>query len=193
MNEENLVQRFKPLIEECQQLRGWLINSFAQVEFLLGDIVCRAWELPEFVSLRRPIPMGVGNRLAALRELLEFGTSMDSFKGQIEIALTEFERFEEVRHFLTHGFCSFDVTGAGDAAMRFRRYIPPKKGGSSELLELYMLPQELRDAAGQWTTFANDFVALSSQVYAQFKLEDVGPSAKRVIYRPHLKPGDRSK
>ncbi len=136
--------------------------------------------------------MGVGNRLAALRELLEFGTSMDSFKGQIEIALIEFERFEEVRHFLTHGFCSFDVTRAGDAAMRFRRYIPPKKGGSSELLELYMLPQELRDAADRWTTFANDFVALSAQVYSQFKLEDVGPDAKRVIYRPHLKPGDRS-
>lgn len=187
------IELYKSTIEECQRLRGWLINAFAQIEFLLGDIPCRAWELAEFSKLKRPISMGVGNRLKDMRTLLKSGGSMAPFACELEPLLDRFERFENVRHFMTHGFCSFDFTPSGDAAMRFRRYVPPAKGGTAELLELYMRPQELRDAHDEWAALASSFVLTASLIYARLGLEEVGPVAERVVYRPNLKPGDRSR
>jgi hypothetical protein len=37
-------------IEEGQRLRGWITNAYAQIEFLLGDLILRCREFPEYAG-----------------------------------------------------------------------------------------------------------------------------------------------
>lgn len=180
-------------IEECQRLRGWLVNSFAQVEFLLGDLPCRAWELPEYVHMRGPVSIVAKNRLAQTRSLLEAPGPLAAYATRLLPVLDRFERNDRARNFLAHGFCSFDVVPrTGEMAMRFRCYVP-RKGGEPELLELYMLPNELAAAREQWVGIAEQVIEACHEIYLRFGLEAVGPVAERVVYRPELLPGSRAK
>ena len=99
---------------------------------------------------------------------------------------------DQARNFIAHGFCSFDfVPRTREVAMRFRCYVP-RKGQPPELLELYMLPGELGAARDDWVPIAEQVVAICQEIYLQFGLENAGPVAERVVYRPDLPPGSRS-
>jgi len=182
----------KAMIEDCQRLRGWLINSFAQVEFLLGDLPCRAWELPEYARMREPVSIVAKNRMKQTRALLEAPGPLAEYAERLLPLLDRFERYDQVRNFIAHGFCSFDlVPRTREMAMRFRQYVP-KKGAAPELLELYLLPKELSDARDEWVRIAAGVVQACHEIYLRFGLEEGGPVAERVIYRPDLPPGSRS-
>jgi len=106
--------------------------------------------------------------------------------------LDSFERFDQARNFIAHGFCSFDVVPRSrEMAMRFRCYVP-RKGAPPELLELYMLPTELAAARDEWVPIAEQVVAICREIYLRLGLENAGPIAERVVYRPNLPFGSRS-
>ena len=179
-------------IEECQRLRGWLINSFAQIEFLIGDLPCRAWEIPEYAEMKQPVSIVAKNRMKQTRSLLEAPGPLASYAERLVPLLDRFERYDQARNFIAHGFCSFDfVPRTREVAMRFRCYVP-RKGQPPELLELYMLPGELGAARDEWVPIAEQVVAICHEIYLRFGLENGGPVAERVVYRPDFSPGSRS-
>ena len=40
-------------LEEGQRLRGWIVNAYAQVEYLLGDLILRCRAFPEYEEQTR--------------------------------------------------------------------------------------------------------------------------------------------
>ncbi|MBS0360262.1 MAG: hypothetical protein JSR98_02685 [Proteobacteria bacterium] len=130
---EDFEKRFLPVIRGMMEDRGWIANSFAQIEFLAADIVVKARKFPEYEELlAKPVDFGIGNRVRRLRKLCEFGPLAD----HAEVILPLMDRMlelEETRHFFTHGFMSFHIQKDGRAVgMHFRRYLQPEKGTTRE-------------------------------------------------------------
>jgi hypothetical protein len=164
--------RFAPVISQMMEDRGWIMNCFAQIEFLAADIAVKARRFAEYAELlARPVDFGIGNRVKRLRQLCEFGP----LAAHAEVILPLMDRvleLEETRHFFTHGFMSIHIQKDGKAmGMHLRRYVQPKKGELESRAELFVLPDQMSDARNRWTVFAQTALGIFRDVYAALQLE----------------------
>jgi len=108
--------------------RGWIINSFSQIECRLADLIIQCQGIADYEELNQlPLPMGVGSRITRVRELMKSGP-LSAHAAPLEKLLSRLEEFEELRHLMTHGYAAFHFTPDGDMGMAFMRFVPPKKG-----------------------------------------------------------------
>jgi hypothetical protein len=108
--------------------RGFIINSFSQVECRLADLINQCSKIEEYKEIaEKPMPFGVSGRVARVRELVKFGP-LALHSDVLEKLMRRFVEFEEVRHLLVHGYASFAYTVEGDMGMQFVRFVPPLKG-----------------------------------------------------------------
>jgi hypothetical protein len=134
----------KAVICEMTQDRGFIINSFAQIECLLADLIDQCRGLSDYEELNhKPIPFGADKRVARVRELAKSGP-LATHSVCIERLLDRFMEFEDMRHLFTHGFASFEYTPTGDAGMYFVRYVPPLKGGEVTIIREFYRPKTLK-------------------------------------------------
>jgi hypothetical protein len=160
----------RAIIDTMTQDRGFIINSFAQVECLLADLIdqCRSQEAYEDLS-GKPIPFGADNRVARVRELAKSGP-LAPHAERLGALLDRFMEFENVRHLFTHGFASFAHTPDGDAGMFFVRYVPPPKGGEVTMVREFYRPQTMRAQRDSCVTFIEGAMQAFREVYVAAEL-----------------------
>ena len=112
----------KQAINEGQLLRGWIVNSYAQIEFFLGDLIVRSLTLPEYAKLAQTLPHGAPGRIKRVRQILTQGGFFDKFSNEISEIIDEFSNHHETRNLLAHGFCEFHFTKKGDFGLQFRKW-----------------------------------------------------------------------
>lgn len=109
-------------IEEGQRLRGWIANGYAQVEYLLGDIITNAFRMPEYADLASRLPHRIEKRIATVRRVLALDGYFTAHAEEIEWILAAFEDHHETRNLLAHGFCTAFHTPDGDFGLEFRKW-----------------------------------------------------------------------
>src|SRR5580693_500881 len=87
-------ERQKGLVDEALYLRGRIVASYAQVEFLLADIS---------VKLDLRFPYLIEARIKAVKRIAERG-GYQVYKEDLDRMCDELLRYDELRHFMTHGF-----------------------------------------------------------------------------------------
>ena len=109
-------------IEEGQRLRGWITNGYAQVEYLLGDIIVRSHGKEEYEVVKGRLPHRPEKRIAMVRKILEIDGFFSKHREEIEWLIGAFEFHQQTRHLLVHGFCSAHHTPNGDFGLQFRKW-----------------------------------------------------------------------
>lgn len=117
-------QAHKEAIERFQTLRGWIVGSYAQIEFMMADTIVRSQSLADYEHLPKTATFNVTKRAKRFRQLLESEGAIGQDRVALLDVLNRWEASEEIRHFLVHGFAIFRWTRAGDMLMTFRRYMP---------------------------------------------------------------------
>jgi hypothetical protein len=84
----------KALIEEATYLRGKIIRSYSQVEFLLADLS---------VKLDLKFPYRISKRIAAAKWITE-REGYESYKEELGRVCDELLEYDELRNFMAHGF-----------------------------------------------------------------------------------------
>jgi hypothetical protein len=134
----------RAVIGEMTQDRGFIINSFAQIECLLADLIDQCGPLIHDETLKnKPIPFSANNRVARVRELAHSGP-LAPYADRLETLLSRFMEFEDMRHLFAHGFASFTHTPEGDCGMFFTRYVPPPKGGEVTMVRHLYRPASMQ-------------------------------------------------
>lgn len=110
------------LIEEGQRLRGWIANGYAQVEYLLGDIITRSHSIPVYAALRDRLPHRVESRIAKVRQILETDGYFTAHGDEINWMIDAFVNRHQTRNLLAHGFCTAYHTPDGDFGLEFRKW-----------------------------------------------------------------------
>jgi len=109
-------------IEEGQRMRGWIANSYAQVEYLLGDILMKSRGLVEYQGMVDRLPHRVDKRVSKVREIIAVDGFFSKHSDEIEAVISAFEAHHETRNLLAHGFCTAYHTPEGDFGLEFRKW-----------------------------------------------------------------------
>jgi hypothetical protein len=160
---------------------GWCINSYGQVEYVLGDLVWHALELPEYANLAGHFPLSLQGRIKYLLEIFSIEGRLSPYATDVRLLMERLVELSEPRHMFAHGHCTFLSTPSGDAAMLFRRFIPPTtKGGAVTKYEGLVRPASLREARCAWTLFASSAQRIFARLYLELGLEDPGVARSSV-------------
>jgi hypothetical protein len=161
----------RAIVDEAAVIRGWCVQSFAQVEFMLAYFVHRAAKtFPEYAHLG--LPYRPDTRPKRVRELLSLEGPLKAHSVKIEEILTLLMSFEPFRHTIVHGWS--DVVSAPNGLfLRFRRYQPTsEKPWGIEITTTRI--ETLREQGRQLVEFAAVSVNYFGQLFSHYGLEDGG-------------------
>jgi hypothetical protein len=126
-------------VEEGQRLRGWIANSYAQIEFILGDIIVQSLRLAEYNEVGTALPHGAPDRIKRVRRILEFEGVFSEFRDELAKILADFEDHHEVRNLLAHGLCTVYHTSDNDFGLEFRKWHRVPDRQDAQLIKTFRL------------------------------------------------------
>lgn len=149
-------QEWKDELEAISTSRGWILNSYAQVEFLLGHLMVASQRLPEYRRAGWSLPRNLELRAGGVRELLKSGP-FSTYESSIAPLLDEIcsDDLAATRHLLVHGFCTFHATPAGEMAVQFRRFVPGAKKMPATLEQRFYRRADLEAERSRLTALTN--------------------------------------
>jgi hypothetical protein len=93
-------------------LRGRIITSYSQVEFILADIS---------VILDLKFPYFISKRIAAAKAIAE-RPGYESYREELREICDGLGEFDEIRLFMAHGWVSAEIDKLGQNVIEFLRY-----------------------------------------------------------------------
>jgi hypothetical protein len=99
-------------------LRGQIITSFAQVEFLLADFS---------VKTRLLLPYKIKNRIQAVKDIIAHNATFKSYEAELTPLADQLVSFEDLRNFMAHGFLSIHTDKINQHMLEYRLYIRTNK------------------------------------------------------------------
>ncbi len=160
------------LLDEAVAIRGWCVQSFAQVEFLLAALVEGAGsKFPDtYGHLCESMPFAPSKRPARVRALLAVEGPLKRHAPELERLMEEMASFEDLRHQMVHGWS--DVLKTPSRLMlRWRRY-EPNPGDPWHRVEVATTIETLREQGKQSNAFASAAVNYLRQLFLHYELEE---------------------
>ena len=154
----------KAFVDEALFLRGRIIASYAQVEFLLADLV---------VKLDLRFPYVIDARIKAVKKIAE-RPGYEVYKDELDHACDAFDQFDDLRHFMTHGFLSLTVDTKGNHQFEFLRYVREGEGKFT-MMSAKTTIERLRHAAEDIGEYVSLVIRLFERIYREKKLEPKAP------------------
>jgi hypothetical protein len=156
----------KKLIDESLYLRGRIIASYSQIEFLLADIS---------VKLDLKFPYLIKDRIKAAKRIGE-REQFARYKTDLDTVCDELLEFDEMRNYMSHGFLTLHVDLVGNHQFEYRMYQRGPDGfalmGGTTTIE------RLRGAAQHLTAYVERAIDLFKRIYKEQKVEPVNPQVK---------------
>jgi len=159
----------KAVIGNAAALRGAIITSYAQVEYLLADIVLRCQPMAEYSTLPQTFPYKLETRIARVRDIVGMSGPLQKYKDEFEKVITELLKFEELRHFMAHGLLHVRASCVGDHILIYRMHRQTKGSTIEEGTITTNLPQ-LEDAAQKIAHYSLQTASLFHDVYRDHSL-----------------------
>ena len=156
-----LTDEQKALVDECIYLRGRIITSYSQVEFILADIS---------VILDLKFPYLISKRIAAAKAIAD-RLGYESYRDELHSLCDGLSEFDEIRVFMAHGWVSAEIDKKGNHIIEFLRY--ERLGdGQFQLMRGGTDIARLRQAANDITEYCEKVLRLFRKIYSEKDLEN---------------------
>jgi hypothetical protein len=149
----------KNLVDESLYLRGRLVASYSQVEFLLADIS---------VKLDLKFPYQISERIKAAKRIGE-REQFAKYKAELDKVCDELLEFNELRNFMSHAFLTLHVDRVGNHQFEYRMY--QRGDGTFVLMGGTTTIDRLRAAAEDMTKYVEQAMELFTRIYNEQALE----------------------
>lgn len=165
------LQEIKNRTDEGQRLRGWITNAYAQIEYILGDIIVRSLDMDEYKGIGEVLPHGAPDRIKRVRRILEVQGPYSDYKAELGIVLTDFERHHENRNLLAHGFCTVYHTPEDDFGLEFRKWHRVPGRQDAELIRTFRL-KDLEYHEAQLVHLSQNALELLSRIHQHLDVKN---------------------
>jgi hypothetical protein len=167
--EENQNQAYRDLVDEALYLRGRIVASYSQVEFLLADLITK---LEDRFAYR------IESRIKGVRKIAEM-PGYEAYRRDLHMLSDQLLFYDELRHFMAHGFMRMDVDKAGNHRFEFLRYVREGEG-KFEMMSARTNIIRLRQAVEDISGYVNNVINLFERIYREKNLEPMASEgAKR--------------
>lgn len=161
-------------VEEGQGLRGWVVNSFAQVEYLIGDLLLRCRAFAEYEEHTRTLPHGAADRIRKITAMLASPGPLDPEADEIRTVLDQLAARQDIRNLMVHGFCTILHTSANKLGFHFQKFHRQSGRQDARLIRTLTLDQLRNERDGQ-AAFATAALKLFAHIHDRFGW--IGPLA----------------
>jgi hypothetical protein len=158
--EETTNQAHRDLVDEAIYLRGRIISAYAQVEFLLADFISK---LEDRFAYR------IESRIKGVRKIAEM-PGYEAYRHDLHRLSDELLVYDELRHFMAHGFMRAEFDRAGNYRFELLRYARDGEG-KYQLMQSTTDIFRLRNAVEDIGSYVNDVMNLFERIYREKKLE----------------------
>lgn len=168
-------ESLKAAMDRIQRDRGWIVNSYAQLEYLIRDLLIRARDLPAYASALDTVPFDPGKRLRKFKQIVAMDGPLAAYRERIDrLIVRPLEIDQERRHYLVHGLVTLVHTGGKNPGIEVRRFVrdeqDPFKEGRIILSEV-----ELRAIMEDVTATADAGLRLILEIHRRFGWIKSGP------------------
>lgn len=150
----------KSLVNEATYLRGKIITSYCQVEFLLADIS---------VKLDLKFPYLIKDRIKAVKRIAE-RPGYEVYKDDLGRVCDELLQYDELRNFMAHGFIMLTTDKKDNHKFDIRIYQRESQGTFNQVTIETTIPR-LRAAAEHIAEYVSDAIRVFSKIYLEKRLE----------------------
>jgi hypothetical protein len=160
------------LMQEVHFLRGAIISSYAQVEFLLTDLNMRCRQLPAYAEIAAGFPYKLESKISRVKALITAPGPLNAYADDLQGLVDRISGYEESRHFIAHG----QLRVPREATRRpviFQMYRPGKKGEPEEHGEIRTDVDQLTNFAAEIAEYARQMVRLFERIYRELALGPV--------------------
>lgn len=155
-------------IEEGQNLRGWIANSYAQIEFVFGDLILRCRVFPEYANeTAGKFSDRATDLVKKIRTLLSKSGPLAPYTNELTALIDRFEKGHETRNLLAHGFCEYLYTPTGDACLQFQKWHRQPGRDNARLIRQFRL-SDLRAERETFVALAQDAMSLFLRIHTDF-------------------------
>jgi hypothetical protein len=161
------------LIRNAHFLRGAIISSYAQVEFLLTDLNMRCRSLPEYAEIASSFPYKLESKVARAKELVAAPGPLSAYADDLLSLVDRISTYETCRHFIAHGQMVVSTRETAPVLIIFRMYQPGKKNAPEEYGEIQTDSDQLANLAREIAEYARQMVALFARIYQELSLGPV--------------------
>lgn len=168
----------KALVEEATYLRGLIIRSYSQIEFLLADIS---------VKLDLRFPYLISKRISAVRQISE-RDGYGAYKNDLNKVCDDLLYYDELRNFMAHGFMMLTTDKKDSHRFEFRMY-QRKSKEEFELHQIHVTLPLLEKASQEITNYVADAVRLFARIYLEKRIEQPKDGA---LLEPKNNPSEQS-
>lgn len=150
----------KSILDQATYLRGRIVMSYSQVEFLLADIS---------VKLDLKFPYLIKDRIKAVRRISE-RAGYEIYKDEMSKVCDELLQYDELRNFMAHGWMEIHTDLKDNHRLGFRLYQRDGQGKFNRI-DIETTVPYLKDAADKIALYVQEAVTLFSRIYLEQKLE----------------------
>ena len=151
----------KSLIEEAFYLRGRILASYSQIEFLLADIS---------VKLDLKFPYRIEKRIKAVKRIAE-RPGYEGYKDELSKVCDELLRYDELRNFMAHGFMMLNIGLENSHEFEIQLYQRTDSENFNLITIKTSIPR-MKAASDQITEYCSHAMRLFSRIYLEKRLED---------------------
>jgi hypothetical protein len=160
LNSDLVTEQQKKLIDDLIYLRGRIITSYSQVEFLLADIA---------VKLELKFPYRIEARLKAAKRIAE-REGYEFYKAELEEICDGLVQYDDIRKYMAHGWASLEVDSRDNHRFELRMY---ERTGERqfELMSATSTRERLLEAANDINAYTAKVINLFHRIYLERGLE----------------------
>jgi hypothetical protein len=141
-------------------LRGAIISSYAQVEFLLTELNMRCRQLPEYAEIAA----------ARAKELAEGPGPVSAYANDLLPLVARLSDYEDFRHFIAHGLMVVSTRKTATAPIIFRMYRKAPKT-PEEYGAIESDADQLRKVSHEISEYARQIATLVARIVQELSLE----------------------
>jgi hypothetical protein len=149
----------KQLIDESLYLRGRIVASYSQVEFLLADVS---------VKLDLEFPYLIKDRIKAAKRIGE-RQQFAVYKPELDRVCDELLEFDEIRNFMSHAFLMLYVDKVKNHRFEYLMY--KRENANFVLMQGTTTIERLRAAAENMSEYVERAVKLFERIYNEQRIE----------------------
>jgi hypothetical protein len=151
----------KSIVNKAMALRGQIITSFGQVEFLLADFSVKA---------KVQLPYKVKNRILAAKTIVAEDAKFREYSSELTPLADQLAAYEDIRNFMAHGFLSIHTDLKNQHILEYRMYVRTTKDKFKlEIVQTTL--DRLSVAERDITQYTQKIVTLFHRIYIERGLE----------------------
>lgn len=153
---------FNTARDGAHMFRGAFLDRYARLERSLGQVLIHASEMPEYAKMRGKLPHLFGQKIAALRKIVESDGPLKAPLAKMAARLDSVAHYDETRSFMSHAVVETAITEHGETVYIFR--MVRTVNGRSEHATMTIFRDEAKEIASRLGRAVNEAVQVLDNV-----------------------------